>query len=246
MVITNQISPTMSTCQISPTMSTCSSTEVFWQQRLPATASGLPDSNSLLAVLRRKLRSLTTRKSKARPVTHQPTIKVSRDKFDEALLDFELKLGRSLVRGDAQYLQEYALNFNTWRNTNRAMFQQEQVYDTADYDDVFSECSPPQFYAAVQDNYMEDDLASYESDQYSDVHDDQIEYADVLTARLNIDEDGEDYSDVYSEYSSISEEELPPPPLPRRLSDSRPPARPPVPSSRGSPVQPLLSRTLIY
>merc|ERR1711922_75672 len=93
------------------------------------------------------------------------------------------------------------------------------------YDDVFSEQYIHQQHADGVANYsdvFDDGVAADGSSEYSDSQND-------------------DYCDVYSEYSKISYDSLDgdlsrmPPPLPRRMSDSRPPARPPVPF-KGSSV----------
>ena len=227
MIVTPGSSSTMSSTSSS---SSTSSTEDFWH-RFPGGPQPKP---TFMALLKKKMRSLAGKQElKPRVPVIQP--RASRDMFDEALKEFDLKLGRSMLREDFQYLQEYALNFDTLRKTNHRAFEAESVYDSAVYDDVFSEYSGPlqEFYADLDIGDYSDVQDDLDQSQYSDVQADlnQSEYSDVCMSSTR---DLADYSDVYSEYSRISDEEVGdlPPPLPRRMSDSRPPARPPVPSTR--------------
>merc|ERR1711931_116991 len=102
----------------------------------------------------------------------------------------------------------------------------------ANYSDVFEEdCSD---YSDVCEQSLMTD-----GSVYSDVCDDGV--AADGSSEYSADSQNDDYCDVYSEYSKISYDSLDgdlsrmPPPLPRRMSDSRPPARPPVPF-KGSSV----------
>lgn len=201
----------------SSTLSSASSSEDFWHN-FTGSSGKLPDQKkSLVAALRIKLRKLWRLEQPAAEPTARHKPAVSRDKFDEVIKEFEITLNQNKFREDFQYIQEYTHNFNTWHRSNQ--FQRIlQVEDPTVYDDVFSD--------------------------YSDVHESDLgDYSDVCNSS-----DLDDYSDVYSDYSRVSAPaaletrseddlyysstygELLPPPLPRRMSDTRPPARPPVPS----------------
>ena len=126
------------------------------------------------------------------------------------------------------------------------------IHDLSNYSDVHDE-SDLSTYSDVHDDSNLSTYSEVESNlsTYSDVHDDSsnLNLQKVESNRFNfskvesnhynfsnvesidysnysnVDETG-DYSDVYTEVTAL------PPPLPRRMSDTRPPARPPVPSFR--------------
>ncbi len=202
--------------------SSCSS-EDFWLQLHQKSAEPKP---TFLSTLRLRIKKICGKSDKSSRVGEQTPKPDSRDKFDDVLKEFEIKLNTNQrFMNDNDYIKEFSHHINTWRKNEafKKMFDSED--DIAVYDDVFSE------YSDVQEDY---------STHYSDLQEEYTgNYSDVNCL--------EDYSDVYSENSVSSEpaeicetgyyyncsstySELLPPPLPRRLSDSRPPARPPVPS----------------
>ena len=202
--------------------SSCSS-EDFWLQLHQKSAEPKP---TFLSTLRLRIRSICGKSDKESGAEKPASKPDSRDKFDDVLKEFEIKLNKKQkFMNDNDYIKEFSHHINTWRKNEafKKMFESEE--DIAVYDDVFSEYS---------------DIQEEDSTHYSDLQEEYSRnYTDVNCL--------EDYSDVYSESSVCSEpaetsdtgyyyncsstySELLPPPLPRRLSDSRPPARPPVPS----------------
>jgi len=234
--------------RLSSISSSCS--EDFWQQ-FEAKQGSSDIKNTFASTLKLKMQTLLGKKPQpARKMPVRPTRPVCRDNFDPLIQDFEIKLKASRFRDDTDYLREYTINFNKWRTTKH--FQ--QMMQSPVYDDVFSEDynSHQQEHADGVCNYsdvFEEDCSEYsdvceqsmtDGSVYSDVCDDGI----IVAANGSVYSDcqnDDDYCDVYSEYSKISYDSLDgdlsrmPPPLPRRMSDSRPPARPPVPF-KGSSV----------
>ena len=186
------------------------------QQQLKPTNTFVSLLRKILKVGGAKSQCATTKST--RTAVRRP---VSRDMLDDALADFDVTTQRSRFRQDFQYIQEYTLNFNTCRNSEKF----RKVFETTkeeeeEYDDVFSDYSDPH-----EDSDVED---------YSEVH-------DGLDARVYdaVEDDSglqgpcttpPDYADVYYVNTAVWSEL--PPPLPRRMSDSRAPARPPVPAGR--------------
>ena len=197
------------------------SSDEFWQQ---FDGQKYKAKLTFTATLKSKVRTLLGKKqplvSKLAPIRPKP---VSRDNFDQLIKDFEIKLNLSKHRDDSDYLREYTLNFNKWRTTK---YFQEALSPL--YDDVFSESS----YKEGGSSYSDVFENGSDMETYSDVCESSVFESSVI-------DDTEDYSEVYSscEYSNILNyclEEVHfasvPPHLPRRMSDSRPPARPSVPS----------------
>merc|ERR1719193_1817766 len=231
--------------RLSSISSNCS--EDFWQQ-FEAKQSSSDTKNTFASTLKLKMQTLLGKKPQpARKLPVRPTRAVCRDNFDPLIQDFEIKLKASRFRDDTDYLREYTLNFNKWRTTKH--FQ--QMMQSPVYDDVFSEQYTHHQHADGLANYS--DVFEEDCSDYSDVCEqsmmtDGSVYTDVCDDGVAADGSSEysdsqndDYCDVYSEYSKISYDSLDgdlsrmPPPLPRRMSDSRPPARPPVPF-KGSSV----------
>ena len=216
--------------------------EDFWQQfegKKSCSDMNSMQKRTFAATLKLKMQTLLGKKKLAQQQQKIPAMPtrpktVSRDHFDPLIQDYEIKLRASRLRDDTDYLREYTINFDKYRATK----QFQEMVMSAVYDDVFS------------DHYSVDGGVC----DYSDVFEEDCsaDYSDVCENISVMNHDYEDYSDVYSEYSKISEYSLEdearytsptlPPPLPRRMSDSRPPARPPVPckSSLNSLSKPQL------
>ena len=229
-------------------MTSSSSSEDFWEQFMGSSveappAYGKQNKCTVLSAMRQKVKKLLRRGEVRRPASSSPTQPrprpVSRDQFDDVIKEFEVSLARSTnCNSDLQYIREYTINFDTCRRrANQAahrLFKMDDTDDVASYDDVFSEISAYSYpdnsdlsaYTGVHDS---SDLSAY-----SDVLDNSYSQADTEDSSTywNLQgsacDDGDDYSDVYCERSGGGL----PPPLPRRMSDTRPPARPPVPSCR--------------
>ena len=233
--ITSKVRMSLRSARLSSISS--NSSEDFWQQfegKKNSHSEMTMNKRTFAATLKLKMQTLLGKKQSAAqqqlkngPIRPKP---VPRDNFDPLIQDYEIKLRASRLRDDTDYLREYTINFNKYRATK----QFQEMVMSAVYDDVFS------------DQYSSEDLEDAGVCDYSDVFEEEYcNYSDVCENSVN--NDYEDYSDVYSEYSKISEYSLEdearytapfsaplPPPLPRRMSDSRPPARPPVPCKSNS------------
>ncbi len=140
--------------------------------------------------------------------------------------EFEIRLvGGRLCRGDDQYLAEYRHHLAAWApalvawppdSSTTEVAETDGLYDEVienndDYSDVYAECSA----------YS---LEHYDVDENDDeVTMNALYYSSYL---LPLDEGG-----FSPPVRAAAPGVAAPPPLPRRLSESRPPPRPPLPPS---------------
>ena len=238
--------------------SSTSSTEDFWRQftdRLSRNRNLLSRVRHRLTRLRRA-KSSAADMSPAAMRLREKAIRLP--EIDEDITrEFDIRLGRTLCRRDEQYLAEYRQHLAPWLPAlapgilagspalgagSPALGARSPALGAGST--ALGKWFPaPAPAGPVEDLY--DEVVEY-SDDYSDVFSEysKCSFEDGDEAGSEDEEEVTLNALYYSAYYQLQEAESPlgrdhgyhapcppPPPLPRRHSESRPPARPPLPSS---------------